>query len=452
MALKLRKFQKQGVLAIEKKFGGRALLADDMGLGKTIQTIVWMVKKDALPALVICPANLKLHWQREILSNYPDMEVEVLNGTRPSSTRVFSRHKVVICNYEITAAWFPYLKKIGFELIVLDEVHYIKSPAAKRTKICRELCKKAPFLIFLSGTPMLNRPVELWNPVNLLRPDEFDNFMEFGFRYCKPVRSRWGWLYRGAERLDELHSRLTDLCMIRRTKKQVMHELPDKSRHVVPIEVSNWNEYVRAEREFISWLRSKSVHRAIRAKKAQELTKIGYLRQLVAELKMRDACSWIDMLSADTEEKVVVFAWHKNIISQLKERYPNALFITADVRGANRDAVVASFQKPENNMLVAQSKTAGVGLNGLQVASISVTLEVPWSPSDMDQCEDRLHRMHQKSATYHYYLVAANTIDERIIKLLQKKRSNIEAAIDGKTSVDDKDVYDQLIADLKRKR
>jgi len=335
---KLYKYQKKGVKALSK-FGGRALLADEMGLGKTIQALTWAKKNKIKRTLVICPASLKLNWEQEAKMHLQQPSV-VLSGRKVN--HVLLRHTskknkktvLLIINFEILGAWKKFLKKFKPQLVIIDECHRIKSPKALCTKNTKKICKKAKHILALGGTPLTNRPVELWNTLNLLRPEEFDSFFIYAQRYCQPKRTRWGWQYNGAAHLDELHSRLKRTCMVRRLKKDVLKQLPAKSRSVVPLSIDNPGEYHRAEEDFLAWLSSISKLKANRARKAQQLVKIGYLKRLAAQLKLRNTIRWIDLFLEESDKKLVLFGIHRSIIQPLTSRYSASMVsITGQTNG-----------------------------------------------------------------------------------------------------------------------
>lgn len=267
-------YQRKGVRKIHH-FDGRALLADEMGLGKSLQSLLYMEESQSYPAVIVCEAGLKFNWEREA-KIHCNIRATVLEGRQPS-VKALRRTKLIIINYDILGDWLPLLRKLRPQLIILDECQMIKNRAAKRTKHVKKLCKIAQRVLGLSGTPLTNRPAELWPILNILRPDLFNSFFSFGARYCQPQRRRWGWEYKGAVRLKELNTLLNTTCMIRRLKVDVLEQLPKQSRYVVPLEISNRKEYDKAVSDFLGWLLKKHVGKAEKAAKAERLVKIGYI-------------------------------------------------------------------------------------------------------------------------------------------------------------------------------
>src|SRR5690606_31069967 len=198
-------------------------------------------------------------------------------------------------NYDILGPWLPYLLSLEPQLIVVDEVHAIGNPKTKRARNVQTLCAEVPYILGLSGTPFKNRPIELWPILNLLRPDLYPSRWSYAQRYCRTKRTPWGWDLNGAANLDELNEQLLEHVMIRRRVKQVLHQLPAKSRHVVLLDLENRQEYQEAMSNFLVWLRKTQGNaKSKRARKARRLVQMGYLRRLAAELKMAQVFQWID--------------------------------------------------------------------------------------------------------------------------------------------------------------
>ncbi len=176
---KLYPYQKRGVLRIER-FGGRVLLSDAMGLGKTIQALTWLKRfrkrRKTLPAIVVCPASLKWNWEIETLKHI-GVQADILEGVNPPK-RFRPQSKLIILNYDILKAWLPVLKSWDPQTVVLDECHYAQNRSTQRSKAARNLCESVPYVLALSGTPLTNRPAELWSVLNLIRPNCTRIFVE----------------------------------------------------------------------------------------------------------------------------------------------------------------------------------------------------------------------------------------------------------------------------------
>lgn len=432
---KLFTYQKEGAQFI-RKFKGRAILADQMGLGKTIQALYWCYKmKKARPIVIVCPASLKYNWEREI-SKHCHMMSTVIEGQKPPTRKIIEyHHPFIIINYDILPYWLDHLKKQDIKGVILDECHYIKNRSTKRYKAVKALCKGKKYLICLSGTPLTNRPAELWPVLNLVRPDIYPSFLKFAFQYCRPRKLRWGWVYDGAINLKELHQTLRSTCMIRRLKKDVLKELPAKARRVITIPLSNPKEYAKAERDIIKWLAEKDLTKAKKAKKAKELAKLGYLKRLAAQLKVEACRKWIDNFLEQTDEKLVVIGVHHSIIDPLYENYYHkSVIVHGGVTGKKRMEAVDLFQKDPNvRLFFGNIQAAGTGLT-LTAASKLVFLELDWIPANHSQAEDRIHRIGQTMPATIYYLISKGTIESHLCEIIRKKQEIIDEVLDGKSS------------------
>lgn len=443
---KLYRYQKRGVLQLEK-LGGRVLLADEMGLGKTIQALWYFKRNKMSPVVVICPASLKYNWAREAAVHIRE-RAEILEGTKPPRKKVFKQNPFVIINYEILGPWLDYLIDLEPKLVILDECQYIKNRQAKRTRYVKQLCKSVPHVLALSGTPLTNRPAELWTTLNIIRPDLFKSFMAYALEYCSAQRKPWGWEFKGAKNLDELHNILITNCMVRRRKVEVLKDLPAKARHAVPVPLENRKEYDEAEEDLILWLSKYSKQKATSAARAQRLVKMGYLKRLAAQLKIKAVTDWIDTFLEETDEKLVVFAIHKNIIQQLKERYPGCVTVTGKVTGKKRQRSVDKFQRHKGTRLfIGNLQAAGVGLT-LTAASTVLFAELGWTPGEHIQGEDRIHRIGQQYKSTCYYLIGVNTIEERLSRIIQEKQAVLSATLDGGTIDEQLNIFDQLQEEL----
>jgi hypothetical protein len=421
-------FQGVGVTFIDLK-KGRALIADDMGLGKTIQAIGWLqLHPELRPAIIVVPASVKLNWLREMTKWMSKPRCEVLSGTKPYVTK----GEILIINYDIVSAWLPVLKVKGFKVLIMDEIQSIKNSTAKRTKAVKQLAKGINHVIGLSGTPIVNRPVEIYNALSIINSSAIPNFKEYTNKFCDAHYNGFGWDFKGATNTDELHRLLVNSFMIRRLKKDVLKDLPDKLKSFVPIELDNEKEYQYAEKNFIDYVRgTKGQIAAERASNAAVLAEIEGLKQLAVSGKINQCIDWIsDFL--ETDNKLVVFAVHKFVIDKLMEAFPNiSVKIDGSVSMAQRDQAVQSFQNdPKITLFVGNIQAAGVGLT-LTSSSNVVFLELPWTPGALVQAEDRCHRIGQKDSVTIHYLLATDTIEEKIARLLDSKRKVIDAVMDG---------------------
>lgn len=439
-------YQKAGVkFALERL---RVLIADDMGLGKTVQAIAFLqARKDLRPALIVCPASLKLNWEAEIrkfAESCPENVTEVLSGENSYEPEA----PILTINYDILASWKTVLEGKA-KVVVLDESHYIKNRSAQRTKAVQEIAKGVEAIICLTGTPVLNRPMDLFTQLNLLAPDEFPDYFQYGLRYCaghkKKIFVRGGkekyvWDFSGASNTNELYERLRSTVMIRRLKKDVLKELPPKRIAVIPVGLSKPEEYRIAERDFMYWLKEWTKrgkydqNRLEAAVRAEALAKIEYLKQCAVRLKIKSVLEWVsDFL--ESGEKLILFAHHRNVINYLEKQFPGCAVLRGGEDARTKQAAVERFQKDRDcRLFIGSIQAAGVGLT-LTAASNVAVIEFPWRPADLDQAIDRAHRIGQTNSVTAWCLVASvpgmKTVDERIMELLEEKRRVAEQVLDG---------------------
>ena len=446
-------YQAEGVQFIESK-GGRALVADEMGLGKTLQALGWISLHPEVTGVVIVPASLKINWAREA-AKHAGLSAEILSGRTPSR---LSGSRLYILNYDIASYWLPELLELAKRekvALVMDEVHYCKNRSAKRTKACGELSKAAAHVIGLSGTPIVNRPAEIFPAVSMIKRDLFPSFFKFAHRYCAANRTPWGWDFSGASNLEELHATLSEEVMIRRLKADVLQDLPAKTRSAVALPINNRRDYRKAAEDFMGWLEEVDPDRMEKAQRAEALVQMGELKRLAAVGKLEAALEWVDNYLEETDRKLVLFAVHKDIIDIVMEKYGTAAVkVDGSVSGGARDLAVTRFQEdPSVRVFVGNIKAAGVGLT-LTASDTTVFLEMGWTPGDHTQAEDRVHRIGQTSDKVRaYYLIAEDTLEEGLCSLIQKKQAVLEQTLDGKEAGGDTDwdVFSRLLRETKRR-
>lgn len=465
----LREFQKKGVeYALDKK---RTFICDEMGLGKTIEALMAIDTANAYPALIVCPASLRLNWQNEIQKWLPNKKI-IINGKNDD----INAGDFVITSYDgtkklIAAAGSTIAAKYLFNSIVFDESHYIKNYKAQRTINATVLAKKVELRLCLSGTPLINRPSELLSQLKILgRLNDFGGFWKFAFKYCRAYKSKWGWDFSGASNLEELNQKLRATCYIRRLKSDVLQELPAKQRTILNIELQNRDDYEKAKNNLIAWLKEnatkdKKFLEAIkhlpeekqkieksdraqntiqRALRAEQLVRIEKLKQLAAEGKLEEVKEWIE--NFNDSNKLVVFTTHQHIAQELAKHF-KAPMIIGGLSDAQKQAAVDKFQNDEScKLIVCNIKAGGVGFT-LTAASNVAFLELGWTSAEHDQAEDRCHRIGQTDSVNCWYLLAQNTIEDKIFALLQKKREIVSKVTDGK-SYQNKSVFKELLTYL----
>ncbi len=462
----LRPFQKAGVkYAIEKK---RVLIGDQPGLGKTMESLATVHALNAYPALVICPATLKWNWYKHTRNWLPCKTIQIL-GTETVGR---ADANITIINYDQLKRYRDYLVRREFEAVIADESHLVKSSRAARTQYLEEIVsgclygrtstgkldrrtkeqlrKPVDVRLLLSGTPLLNRPEELVSQLQILdRLREFGGWYGFMRDYAGLSQTGWGMDTSGASNLKILNDRLRASCYIRRLKSEVLKELPPKQRTMVPTELTNRAEYDRAEHNLIQWLQeTQGREKADAAIKAEQLVRIGALKQLAARGKMAAIKEWVEDF-LDTDQKLVLFAWHQEIVRDLAQTFGCDSIYGDGTSASVRQAKADRFQNdPEDKLIALNIESGGLGLD-LYAASNVIFCELGWNPGKMDQASDRCHRIGQTDNVMEWWFIGRKTIDEDIQQLIERKRSVVDAATDGVEQTEEVSVLNELVARLR---
>jgi SWI/SNF-related matrix-associated actin-dependent regulator 1 of chromatin subfamily A len=410
-------FQKKAVSFVDK-VGGRALIGDEMGLGKTIEAIGYAVFKNYGSILVICPASVKENWRREIKS-FSGISSNILTETD-------ERGGWEIIGYSNLEKYYNYLKKNNYQLIICDESHYIKNKKAIRTKKTLNLLKKAKDVIFLTGTPILNKPEEIYNIFNFIRPMPFWGEKGFAMRYCGLKQDPFGrWDYSGSSNLDELKNKMS--FMIKRSKKEVLSELPEKTINIVETEMESWIDYRNLLNDYREWLLGRKLSE--KAIYAEALTKANYLKQIVVENKNIEKI--IDDF-LENGKKLIVFSQYRFLVNRLQNKYSDiSVKLTGETPTTDRQVIIDKFQKNSSvRIFFSTIKAGGVGIT-LTEADTVIFTDLDWTPATHQQAEDRAYRIGQKNNVNVYYLITSKTIEEKIWKLLKRKEIMINKIMEG---------------------
>src|SRR3954471_21672862 len=445
----LRPFQRAGVSYVLNQ--RRTFLADEQGLGKTVQALAALEADHAFPAVVVCPASLKLTWEREAKHWLPHRSTAVVSGRSHKGWRNAGaqRADIVILNYDIVDGHVERLGERGLQAAVFDESHYCKEPRARRTKACLSLARRvAPdgLRLALTGTPILNRPKELVSQLRLIgRLEDFGSGAAMARRF------------RGSDALERLHWHLRAHCYVRRVKADVLPQLPPKRQVTIPVALSNEAEYRLAERNVVDWLPPQPLDlRELQTKVAaalrnERLVQLNKLRQLAGRGKLQAALAWLDDVG-ESGEPLVIFADHVELQHELVARFgpDRAVHVLGSDDTRARDDAVTAFQSPDGpQVIVCSLRAAGQGLTLTRASNVAF-LELDWTPARLAQAEDRCHRIGQASAVTAWYLLAPDTIDETMADLLAVKRGVIGAVTDGR-AVESESLLDAVVADLRER-
>ena len=494
----LRPYQQAGVKYLVK--AKRAFLADDMGIGKTRQALATVQALGAWPALVVTLASCKGGWSEECGRVLPGVRVEMWEGRGKDETRrrgdaekKWRKHEELgscagnpsssaslrlcvsntlhVINYDLLSARLEELQGVGFKAVIFDECHHLRNGKSKRTAAAKVIVRRVPVRLGLSGTPILNCPQELLTQLHVLgRMKDVGGFWHFAKHYCAAKQAKHGWDFSGASNLTELHDRLRGICFLRRTKEQVLPELPPKISTRVPLGMTpdGWVKYHAASKDLLGylgekaasspdfqkqlagmapedaeWAKAQRIAEVIEKMDGMELLRrLGELLQVAAAGKLPLAKEWIREMCAS--RKLVLFAHHKAILrgtsvpcgpvgllEEFREEL-GAVLIDGDTPSGKRQEMVRDFKTGKGRLFLVNLIAGGTGLDGLQHAASDVAfLERPWTPAGLEQAASRLHRIGQGGTVHEWHLLAPGTVDEELLALLAVKQEVCAGVNDG---------------------
>jgi SWI/SNF-related matrix-associated actin-dependent regulator 1 of chromatin subfamily A len=442
------------------------LLLDTPGLGKTASSIIAALESDAKKILVICPASLKLNWKKEI-SIYDDSDnVSIIQ-------REWKPNKWTIINYDILdkfntiekpkkgkkpkfkfqeydeVAVNNHILNEKFDLIICDEAHYLKSSSSNRTKHVKKIAKTIKKRWFLTGTPITNKPVDLFSLLSMVEHPLSTNYNSFLYSYCNAktmmIKGRRIIKADGASNLEELNRRIKPVS-IRRRKEDVL-DLPDKIISPIYLQLDDDDkiDYDSSVERYIQ-MREEQGKNVSYAKKLVELS---VLRRWVAENKLKHTKELINN-SLESDKKVIVFTDYTSVVNTLREEYKDiCVVINGETSQKDRQKAVEDFQNnPNVRLFIGNTVAAGVGLT-LTAAEVVIVNDLNWTPANVDQSLDRAFRIGQTKDVICYFPLFDDTIDTIVYEVLDKKRDIINMAIDG--VIDNKGVIEEVIDRLDNK-
>lgn len=410
---------------------GNCINGDDCGLGKTMQTIMTLELMDAFPALVITPASVKYNWKKEWEKWNPNRTVGVVGRKKKFDENVW-QNDVIIINYDILGergldkptAKFKELLKKRWASCVMDEIHFLKSEKALRTKMAKKIVKTVPHVWGLTGTLTQNKPADLIQPFTIIRrfEDIFGSTKEFKYRYCNAKMTVFGMDCSGFSNLEELHELLRMGGYIRRNKRDVLDELPPMVEQTIDVPISNTREYRKAENNLLEYLEKIDINKVNSAVNAPHLVMIQTLKQLSIEGKLPFITTYIkEWLEANEGEQLLVFGVHRMPLQQLAE-YFKAPLIQGGVSADKKQQIVNEFSNGGHRLLFANIQSAGTGTDGLQDnCSNLVYIELPDKSTELEQANARLERMGQRNSINITYLLSPDTIDADIKEMVADK-------------------------------
>ena len=431
--------------AIEKLVGSkRFILADDMGLGKTTSTIIAALETGAKKILIVCPASLKINWEREI-ANYSDRSVFIAEGKKYSTEADF-----VILNYDILKNFHDpkdkensLLVQSNFELVILDEAHMISNAQAQRTKIINNFVKDIKRVWLLTGTPMTSRPMNYYNLLNIIESPVAQNWMAYAIRYCQGYQFTAGkrkvWNVTGASNLEELRDR-TSKQILRRLKEDVL-DLPDKIITPVYLRTSS-KEYKDLMGEYYEWLENKKEESSSLTIQFSKLMKV---RKVIANEKVKQTIEFAENI-IEQGKKVIIFTNFTDTLQLIHNHFgKESVYLDGSCNKVQRQYAVDQFQENEKiKVFVGNLKAAGVGLT-LTSAEVVIMNDLSFVPAEHAQAEDRAYRYGQKNNVLVYYPIFENTIEGVIYDILNTKKKIIGTVMGDQVS-DSIDVVEEILS------
>jgi SWI/SNF-related matrix-associated actin-dependent regulator 1 of chromatin subfamily A len=438
--------------AIEKLAGSRRfILADDMGLGKTTCTIIAALETGAKKILIICPASLKINWQREI-ENYSDRPVYISEGKKFSTESDF-----VIVNYDILKNFHnttdknkSLLDQSNFDLVILDEAHMISNPQAQRTKIINHFVKNIKRVWLLTGTPMTSRPMNYYNLLNIIESPVAQNWMAYAIRYCQGYQFMAGrrkvWNVTGASNLEELRDR-TSKQILRRLKEDVL-DLPDKIISPVYLRLKS-KEYEELMGEYYNWFDNKKDESSSLTVQFSKLMKV---RKVISNEKTKQTIEFAENI-IEQGKKVIIFTNFTDTLQTIYQHFgKQAVYLDGSCSKPHRQHAVDEFQDNEKiRVFVGNLKAAGVGLT-LTAAEVVIMNDLSFVPAEHAQAEDRAYRYGQKSNVLVYYPLYENTIEGAIYDILNRKKKIIRTVMGDENPENSGDVVEEILDIINKKR
>lgn len=436
----LRPYQEDGYrwLMSLSHWGAGACLADDMGLGKTVQSIAFLLAKAGEgPQMVVAPASVIGNWRKELVRFSPGLKVVMLNEMAPSERgKVLGSAgggSIIVVTYGLLVTEKEAVTKVKWATVVLDEAHTIKNKETKMSSVAMKL--QAVNKIMLTGTPVQNHLGELWNLFRFINPGLLGTYEHFQEKF---VGSECG----GSR---EALKKLVAPFLLRRTKNEVVRELPDKVEVTIPVQMQEDEMAVyeiirrqaKAELEMGGPL-------SVNALAMMTKLRMAACSAVLAEKSWKGGCSKLDALIeklmpiVESGNSVLVFSKFTSFLTMARERLEREglksyLYLDGSTPVAKRQKMVEQFQKGGQQVFLISLKAGGLGLN-LTGASYVIHLDPWWNPAIEQQATDRAYRIGQQQKVTVYHLIAEGTIEEKIVRLHDTKREMADSILDGRST------------------
>lgn len=439
----LKPYQQAGVkwLLMLEKVGLHGLLADDMGLGKTLQIIAMLESKQRNePSIVICPASLMFNWEAELKKFNSQLSYCCIYGNksqRQTLIQDISKYQLIITTYDYLKADIDLYEKQSFSVVIIDEAQYIKNQNTKAAVSVKTL--KANFKVALSGTPIENRLSELWSIFDFLMPGYLYHYHYFKQHFEKPI------ILDEDKATTKRLRQLTEPFILRRTKQEVLQDLPEKTEKILSFTFSEQEQKLytaklaEGNREVMKILGMKQPD------KLQILRILNELRQLCCDPRLIyenyqgisskiQGCLEVVASILNRGEKVLIFSSYTSVLDlleiEMKKRLIHYYKLTGQTSKEKRKDLVASFQHDDSQVFLMSLKAAGVGLN-LTAAQNVIHFDPWWNVSAENQATDRTYRIGQTNDVQVFKLIMKDSIEEKIIDMQQRKKQLSDLFIEG---------------------
>ena len=419
-------------------FGG--ILGDEMGLGKTVQAISFILSNRGKKTIIITPTSLIYNWRDEFLKFAPSLKIAIVNETKKKRLDIIENYKnydVILTTYNLFRIDSDNYKDTEFDYCFLDEAQYIKNPNSKNSKACKCINAKSRFA--LTGTPLENNLMELWSIFDFIMPGFLNNQEKFNARYNRCLDED--------EVIIKELKLLISPFILRRLKKDVLNELPEKIEKIIKVDMTKEQKKVYASyTKYVKDIIERKVHNdEFNSSKIEILSYITKLRQISLDpsIVMDEyngesgkliALSEIITDMIDRGRKILVFSQFTSVLSKIKRVLDgNSLsyyYLDGSVKSSKRQELVNKFNTDNTNVFLISLKAGGTGLN-LTSADVVIHFDPWWNPAVEEQATDRAHRIGQKNVVEVIKLISEGTVEEKILNLQDRKKELIDNLIGG---------------------
>lgn len=430
----------------------KVINGEDVGCGKTLETIFSCEVGNLFPVVVVTLSSVKYHWVGEWKATNPNRTISVLESS--SKKNDFTTDVMIMSHNmlgkriksenedekDILLPKYPELFNMSLKCVIIDELHKQKNSKSIMSKMAVKLAKGKEYVFGLTGTPILNRPVEIVNPLIILQVFNqlFGSWKSFTYRYCDAYKDFYGFMnVKGASNTIELNQILRNNCYFRREKRDVLKDLPELQTTVLQVKISNRREYKKAEDNIVDYLaKNVSLIKSESAKMAEYLVMRMTLRKLVGIGKQKEVIAWLENFIEETNEKIVVFGTFKGTLQPLAKHFKCQL-IDGSVNALKKAETIKDFQTNKDRILFGNSKALGTGTDGLQKAcSKLLQIELSETPGEEDQLVGRIERsgvVSEDNKINFYKMLTKDTIDVPMFENVEMKREVTEAVNKGLT-------------------